>query len=36
MRLQDLIAVAAKCRTVTRFRNTIGLEHFPPDAGHHP
>ena len=25
MRLQDLIAVAAKCRTVTRFRNTIGL-----------
>jgi ethanolamine ammonia-lyase large subunit len=26
MRLQDLIAVAAKCRTVTRFRNTIGLE----------
>ncbi|HEY0835828.1 MAG TPA: ethanolamine ammonia-lyase subunit EutB [Azospirillum sp.] len=26
MRLQDLIAVAAKCRVVTRFRNTIGLE----------
>jgi ethanolamine ammonia-lyase large subunit len=26
MRLSDLIAVAAKCRTVTRFRNTIGLE----------
>src|SRR5580704_2788174 len=26
MRLQDLIAVAAKCRIVTRFRNTIGLE----------
>jgi ethanolamine ammonia-lyase large subunit len=26
MRLQDLIAVAAKCRTVTRFRNSIGLE----------
>jgi ethanolamine ammonia-lyase large subunit len=25
MRLQDLIAVAAKCRIVTRFRNTIGL-----------
>src|SRR6202047_5190849 len=25
MRLQDLIAVAAKCRNVTRFRNTIGL-----------
>ncbi len=25
MRLQDLIAVAAKCRVVTRFRNTIGL-----------
>src|SRR5215472_5998074 len=24
MRLQDLIAVAAKCRVVTRFRNTIG------------
>src|SRR5262245_32209896 len=26
MRLQDLISVAAKCRVVTRFRNTIGLE----------
>jgi ethanolamine ammonia-lyase large subunit len=26
MRLQDLIAVAAKCRTITRFRNTIGLK----------
>src|SRR5262249_22851290 len=26
MRLQDLIAVAAKCRTVTAFRNTIGLK----------
>jgi ethanolamine ammonia-lyase large subunit len=26
MRLQDLIAVAAKCRVVTAFRNTIGLE----------
>ena len=25
MRLQDLIAVAAKCRVMTRFRNTIGL-----------
>jgi ethanolamine ammonia-lyase large subunit len=25
MRLQDLIAVAAKCRTKTAFRNTIGL-----------
>ncbi len=25
MRLQDLIAVAAKCRVVTRFRSTIGL-----------
>jgi ethanolamine ammonia-lyase large subunit len=25
MRLQDLIAVAAKCRIVSRFRNTIGL-----------
>jgi ethanolamine ammonia-lyase large subunit len=25
MRLQDLIAVAQKCRIVTRFRNTIGL-----------
>jgi ethanolamine ammonia-lyase large subunit len=25
MRLQDLIAVAAKCHVVTRFRNTIGL-----------
>jgi ethanolamine ammonia-lyase large subunit len=26
MRLQDLIAVGAKCRVVTRFRTTIGLE----------
>jgi ethanolamine ammonia-lyase large subunit len=26
MGLQDLIAVARKCRVVTRFRNTIGLE----------
>jgi ethanolamine ammonia-lyase large subunit len=26
MRLSDLVAVAAKCRVVTRFRNTIGLE----------
>jgi ethanolamine ammonia-lyase large subunit len=25
MRMQDLILVAAKCRVVTRFRNTIGL-----------
>ncbi|HET6195676.1 MAG TPA: ethanolamine ammonia-lyase subunit EutB, partial [Acetobacteraceae bacterium] len=25
MRLQDLVAVAAKCHVVTRFRNTIGL-----------
>jgi ethanolamine ammonia-lyase large subunit len=25
MRLQDLIAAAAKCRVITRFRNTIGL-----------
>ena len=25
-RLQDLIVMAAKCRVVTRFRNTIGLE----------
>jgi ethanolamine ammonia-lyase large subunit len=25
MRLQDLIAVAQKCRVVTRFRNTLGL-----------
>jgi ethanolamine ammonia-lyase large subunit len=25
MRLQDLITVAAKCRVVSRFRNTIGL-----------
>src|SRR6516165_2430817 len=25
MRLQDLVAVAAKCRVVTAFRNTIGL-----------
>ena len=26
MRIQDLILVAKKCRVVTRFRNTIGLE----------
>lgn len=26
MRLQDLVLVAKKCRVVTRFRNTIGLE----------
>lgn len=26
MRISDLVAVAAKCRVVTRFRNTIGLE----------
>ena len=26
MQLQDLITVASKCRVVTRFRNTIGLE----------
>jgi ethanolamine ammonia-lyase large subunit len=26
MRIQDLISVAAKCRTITRFRNTIGLQ----------
>ncbi len=26
MRLQDLVAVAAKCRVVTRFRNTLGLD----------
>jgi len=26
MRLQDLVSVAAKCRVVTRFRNTIGLD----------
>jgi len=26
MRLQDLITVARKCRVVTRFRNTLGLE----------
>jgi ethanolamine ammonia-lyase large subunit len=26
MRLQDLVSVARKCRVVTRFRNTIGLE----------
>jgi len=25
MRLQDLVAVAAKCRVVSRFRNTLGL-----------
>lgn len=27
MRVQDLILVAKKCRVVTAFRNTIGLEH---------
>ena len=27
MRIQDLILVARKCRVVTRFRNTIGLQH---------
>jgi len=26
MRLQDLVLVARKCRVVTRFRNTLGLE----------
>jgi ethanolamine ammonia-lyase large subunit len=26
MRLQDLISVAAKCRVITRFRSTIGLQ----------
>ncbi|MCU0944244.1 MAG: ethanolamine ammonia-lyase subunit EutB, partial [Rubritepida sp.] len=26
MRVADLVSVAAKCRVVTRFRNTIGLE----------
>ena len=26
MRIQDLIMVAKKCRVITRFRNTIGLE----------
>ena len=26
MRLQDLVLVARKCRVITRFRNTIGLE----------
>ncbi len=26
MRLQDLILIGAKCRVVTRFRNTLGLE----------
>jgi ethanolamine ammonia-lyase large subunit len=26
MRIADLVTVAAKCRVVTRFRNTIGLE----------
>jgi ethanolamine ammonia-lyase large subunit len=26
MRLQDLVSVAGKCRVVTRFRNTIGLD----------
>lgn len=26
MRVQDLVAVAAKCRVVTRFRDTIGLD----------
>jgi ethanolamine ammonia-lyase large subunit len=43
MRLQDLVAVAAKCRVVTRFRNTIGLPgrlsvrlqpNHPTDAPH--
>jgi ethanolamine ammonia-lyase large subunit len=27
MRVQDLILVARKCRVITAFRNTIGLEH---------
>lgn len=27
MRIQDLILAAKKCRVITRFRNTIGLEH---------
>jgi ethanolamine ammonia-lyase large subunit len=27
MRLQDLVLVAKKCRVVTAFRNTLGLEH---------
>jgi ethanolamine ammonia-lyase large subunit len=27
MRLQDLVLVARKCRVVTSFRNTLGLEH---------
>ncbi len=27
MRVQDLVSVAARCRVVTRFRNTIGLAH---------
>ena len=27
MRIQDLILVAKKCRVITRFRGTIGLEH---------
>jgi ethanolamine ammonia-lyase large subunit len=27
MRIQDLILVTKKCRVITRFRNTIGLEH---------
>ncbi|MBL8215960.1 MAG: ethanolamine ammonia-lyase subunit EutB [Bryobacterales bacterium] len=27
MRVQDLVTVAARCRVVTRFRNTIGLPH---------
>lgn len=27
MRNQDLIAVARRCRVITRFRNTLGLEH---------
>src|SRR6202035_4248225 len=26
MRLQDLVTVAAKCRVVTRFRNTLALD----------
>jgi len=27
MRIQDLILAAKKCRVITRFRNTLGLEH---------
>jgi len=26
MRIQDLVLAARKCRVVTRFRNTLGLE----------